>query len=166
MSESTKRQPSLLGGILKFFGFMILAGVIIVVGFYCYLRFALGIDLIDIKRKIDLLNVKVEETQIITNPYEDADAANAFVKIFGSEEIYKDNGEGYVFDKTTFETSALIADANLTDKEFAGLISIYMQKLYSNNQEERVDSGSKGKSYRKIRSFRRSGSGNSGNDSR
>lgn len=137
MSERTKRQPSIVGGILKFLGFMILAGVLIVVGFYCYLRFALGIDLIDIKRKIDLINVKVEESQIVTNAYDDSDAADGFAIIFNNEDIYKDNGDGYVFDKTAFENAGgLVANVTLTDKQFAGIINVYMKNLFDNGENE------------------------------
>ena len=137
MSERTKRQPSIVGGILKFLGFMILAGVLIVVGFYCYLRFALGIDLIDIKRKIDLINVKVEESQIVTNAYDDSDAADGFAIIFNNEDIYKDNGDGYVFDKTAFENAgSLVANVSLTDKQFAGIINVYMKNLFDNGQDK------------------------------
>lgn len=136
MANTAKRQPSIVGGIFKFFGFVLLAIAVIVVGFYCYLKFALGIDLIDIKKKLDLINLKTEESQIVTNPYQESDAAEAFTLIFNNEDIYKDNGEGYVFDKTAFSAGSLVANVTLTDKQFASLINVYMKNLFNGEGAE------------------------------
>ena len=49
---------------------------LLLVGAYCFLKFAMGIDIFEIKIKLDLLNQPVNEQTLITKPY---DEENGFI---------------------------------------------------------------------------------------
>ena len=88
--QGTKRKSSILSSILKILAIILLIIVVFVIMAYCFLRFSLGIDLIDIKRKLDLLRAPVSESAIITKPFNDQDAIEAFSKMFGTNTIYQE----------------------------------------------------------------------------
>lgn len=125
MAQKEHKQSSFLMVLLKIILGIIIVVVALVVGLYLYLRFALGFDVIDIRNKIRLLNRDVTESQIVTNPYNDEDAENGFSIIFGSNNIYFNNGEGYSFDIDAFDEGNLSnLEVCLTDKQFASVVNV------------------------------------------
>jgi hypothetical protein len=133
---STRKNGSIVGGIFKFLGIFLAVIAVLVIAAYCFLRFSLGIDIFDIKNKIDLLNQPVDESKIITEAYSDEDAVNGFNVLFGTDSVYSNNGEGYVFDLDDFLVTPVAANVKLTDEQFASIVNIFLNKVYSGNDKE------------------------------
>jgi len=132
MSSSTqKRAPSAVGGIFKFLGLLLFMVVIIFVVGYCYLRFSMGIDVFDIVKKLNLLKQGVSESQVVTQPYDNQDSVDGLQVLFGSNTIYTQDGQEYVFDEDEFIVSELVGDVNLTDEQFAGVMNLFLNNIYS-----------------------------------
>ncbi|MBQ9793127.1 MAG: hypothetical protein IJW32_05285 [Clostridia bacterium] len=134
--ESTRKQGSILGGIFKFLGVLLAVIAVIVVAVYCFLRFSLGIDIFDIKNKLDLLNQSVDESKVITEVYDDEDAAQGFNILFGTNSVYENNGNGYVFNEDEFIASNLALDIKLTDEQFASIVNIFLNNIYDGSDSE------------------------------
>ena len=133
---SSQKRQSLIGGIFKIIGTIVGCILLLVVAAYCYLRFALGIDVFDIKKKIDLLNAKPNESTIITRPYDNQDAVDGFAVMFGTNDIYTEDSEGnYQFDKTKFSAANLTADIRLTDEQFASIVNLFIKNIYSEDTD-------------------------------
>lgn len=130
-SSTQKRSPSAVGGIFRFLGLLLLMVVIIFVVGYCYLRFSMGIDVFDIVKKLNLLKQGVSESQVVTQPYNNDDITQGLEVLFGENTIYIQNGEEYTFDENEFVASELVGDVNLSDKQFAGIMSLYLKEIYS-----------------------------------
>lgn len=133
---STRKNGSIVGGIFKFLGIFLSVIVVLVIAAYCFLRFSLGIDIFDIKNKIDLLNQPVDESKIITETYSDEDAVNGFNVLFGTDSVYSNNGEEYVFDLDEFIVTPVAANVKLTDEQFASIVNIFLNKVYSGKDKE------------------------------
>lgn len=133
---SSQKRQSLIGGIFKIIGTIVGCILLLVVAAYCYLRFALGIDVFDIKKKIDLLNAKPNESTIVTRPYDNQDAVDGFAVMFGTNDIYTEDAEGnYQFDKTKFSAANLTADIRLTDEQFASIVNLFIKNIYSEDTD-------------------------------
>ncbi len=133
---STRKNGSIVGGIFKFLGIFLAVIAVLVIAAYCFLRFSLGIDIFDVKNKIDLLNQPVDESKIITETYSDEDAVNGFNVLFGTNSVYSNNGEEYVFDLDEFIVAPVAANVKLTDEQFASVVNIFLNKVYSGNDKE------------------------------
>ena len=133
---SSQKEKSLVGGIFKIIGTIVGCILLLIVAAYCYLRFALGIDIFDIKKKIDLLNAKPNESTIVTRPYDNQDAVDGLAVMFGTNDIYTEDAEGnYQFDKTKFSAANLIADIRLTDEQFASIVNLFIKNIYSEDAD-------------------------------
>lgn len=127
---SARKQTGIIGGIFKFLGVLLAVIAVMVVAVYCFLRFSLGIDIFDIKNKLDLLNQSVDESKVITEVYDDEDAAQGFSILFGTNSVYENDGNGYVFNKDEFIASNLALDIKLTDEQFASIVNIFLNNIY------------------------------------
>ena len=127
---SARKQTGIIGGIFKFLGVLLAVIAVMVVAVYCFLRFSLGIDIFDIKNKLDLLNKSVDESKVITEVYDDEDAAQGFSILFGTNSVYENDGNGYVFNKDEFIASNLALDVKLTDEQFASIVNIFLNNIY------------------------------------
>ncbi len=133
---SSQKEKSLVGGIFKIIGTIVGCILLLIVAAYCYLRFALGIDIFDIKKKIDLLNAKPNESTIVTRPYDNQDAVDGLAVMFGTNDIYTEDAEGnYQFDKTKFSAANLTADIRLTDEQFASIVNLFIKNIYSEDAD-------------------------------
>ena len=130
------QSGSIIGGIFKFIGLLLLVIAILLTAGYCYLRFSMGIDVFDIKRKLDLLKAPVSESEIIVSPYTDEDAVEGLNLMFSTNTIYQDNGDGYEFNKEEFSSKGLIADVKLTNKQFASILNLFLNNLYENVDDD------------------------------
>lgn len=129
-----KKKKSIFIRIISTLLSIVLVVSILAVGGYFYLKNNLGIDIFDLKNKIELLNRPASESKIITNGYSNEDISSAFLEITGSSNIYTLNAQNkYVFNKEAYEASSLQVSCTLTDKEFAGLVSTII-KNYSFSQ--------------------------------
>ena len=127
---SARKQTGIIGGIFKFLGVLLAVIAVMVVAVYCFLRFSLGIDIFDIKNKLDLLNQSVDESKVITEVYDDEDAAQGFSILFGTNSVYENDGNGYVFNKDEFIASNLALNIKLTDEQFASIVNIFLNNIY------------------------------------
>lgn len=134
--ESTRKQSGVVSGIFKFLGVLLAVIAILVIAVYCFLKFSLGIDIFDIKNKLDLLNQSVDESKIITEVYDDEDAVQGFNILFGTNSVYENSGNGYVFNKDEFITSNLALDIKLTDEQFASIVNIFLNNIYDGSDSE------------------------------
>ena len=134
-----KKKRSLLGTIFKILAIILAVIVFIVGSIYCYLRFALGIDIIDIKNKIDLINKDVSETTLVKNPYLEEDIPNGLNSIFGENSVYSkdENGEA-VFNVEEFVTLNLLENAKLTDKQFCALADMFVKQVLKGTEQENI----------------------------
>ena len=130
------QSGSIIGGIFKFIGLMFLVVAILLTIAYCYLRFSMGIDIFDIKKKLDLLRAPVTESEVVTNPYEDQNAVDGFNIMFGTNTIYQDNGDGYEFNKQEFVLKEITADVQLSQEQFASILNLFLNNLYQNLNDE------------------------------
>lgn len=132
-----KKKKTVLGTILKILAIVLAVIVFIVGSIYCYLRFALGIDIFDIKNKLDLLNKDVNESTLIKNSYLEEDISNGLNSVFGENTIYskEENGE-VVFNIEEFATLNLAEDAKLTDKQFCAIADLFVEHALSGTEQE------------------------------
>ena len=135
----SNKKRSLLGTIFKILAIILAVIVFIVGSIYCYLRFALGIDIIDIKNKIDLINKDVSETSLVKNPYLEEDIPNGLNSIFGENSVYSkdENGEA-VFNVEEFVTLNLLENAKLTDKQFCALADMFVKQALKGTEQENI----------------------------
>lgn len=135
----SKKKRSLLGTIFKILAIILAVIVFIVGSIYCYLRFALGIDIIDIKNKIDLINKDVSETTLVKNPYLEEEIPNGLNSIFGENSVYSkdENGEA-VFNVEEFVTLNLLENAKLTDKQFCALADMFVKQALKGTEQENI----------------------------
>ena len=138
MSEE-KRKTNIGFTILKIFLIVVLFVVLILVGGYFYVKYSLGIDIGKFKRALDLLNKNYLQTQIITDKYTNEDTNEAFIKLFGENEIYVKEGTDYTFDKNAFEASTIQQDTILSNKEFAGLLNIFLKNYIKELEDTDVN---------------------------
>lgn len=125
MSEVVKRKNPWLT-VLKVVLIIVGSLALIVVGAFCFFKYYLGIDLLQIKQSINLLNKPYSYESVVTDAYSDDDIVSGFYKMFGDNQIYTQQDGKYVFDKQEYETSTLLANANLTNKELAGIFNLYI----------------------------------------
>ena len=132
-----KKKKTVLGTILKILAIVLAVIVFIVGSIYCYLRFALGIDIFDIKNKLDLLNKDVNESTLIKNSYLEEDISNGLNLLFGENTIYskEENGE-VVFNIEEFATLNLADAAKLTDKQFCAIADLFVEHALSGTEQE------------------------------
>ena len=102
---------------------------VVLIALYCYLRFALGIDIIDIKQKLDLLNQPVSESQLISNSFEEQDGVSTLNKLFGDNQIYNNTGDEVSFNLEAFAAAALQQNTSLSDKELAAMFSLFFENV-------------------------------------
>lgn len=133
MSVREKRR-SFLGTFLKVILTIIIIFSTLIIGGYLVLKFGFGIDVIDIKHKINLLNSKVDESAIITNPYSDTDSFDGFTVIFGENNIYVQDGETFKFNIDEFNNAEINnGEILLTSKQFIGCTNEILKNIIVNN---------------------------------
>lgn len=134
MASGEKKRRSFLGTLLKVILIIVLIVVTLIVGGYLVLRFALGIDVIDIKKKINLLNENVSETQLITNPYTDDNAVDGFNVIFGNGNIYVKNEDGtYTFNEEEFNNSIVSGEIQLSAEQLASCTNVFIKNFVTSS---------------------------------
>ena len=124
--EKDIKKTSVWVTILKVVGIIVLSLVVIFVGGYLYLKYALGFDLGKFKRAVELLNRSYNENTVITNKYSDSNIVDGFEKMFGENSIYTEQDGKYVFDKEAYGEATLQDDTLLSDKEFCGILNLFM----------------------------------------
>lgn len=134
--SSSRKSGGIISGIFKFLGVFLAVIITALIGGYCFLRFSLGIDIFDIKNKLDLLNQSVDESKVITEVYSNEDAEQGFNILFGTDTVYKDNGTGYVFNKEEFISGQIGLNVQLTDKQFASMVNLFLNNIYAGNDSE------------------------------
>lgn len=103
---------------------------LLLVGAYCFLKFAMGIDIFEIKNKLDLLNQPVNEQTLITKPYDEENGFNILEGLFGENDIYTKNGDEVTFNLEAYIAADLIQDESvLEDEELASLFSIFFKNV-------------------------------------
>lgn len=127
------KKKSVFGTILKIILGILGVVVLVVVGGYCYLKFALGIDVIDISKKINLISQPVAESEIISNSFEKDDGVDVLSSMFGTNEIATKNGDKYSFNLEAYIQADLQGDLLLTDKEVASLLSLFIEGVDVNS---------------------------------
>ena len=110
------------------FGIIITIGVIFI-GLYCYLKFALGIDIFDIKNKLSLLNKPVNQSTLITQSFTEDDGLNVIESMYGENNIYSRNGDEIVFNFDVFVASDILEQQTLTDEQLASLFSVFFENV-------------------------------------
>ncbi len=135
MSQEKTHGRNIFATILKVILITVMVIVTIIIGFYLYLRFAVGIDVIDIRRKINAINVSVDETTLVTQPFTSEDAQKGFSIMFGEENnIYLDNGEGFVFNKENFEAGILASgEMQLSANQFGSCVALFLSNYANKN---------------------------------
>ena len=126
------RNRSFIGTLFKILLGITLSIVILILGIYLYLKYALGIDIIDIKRKLDLINKEFAESTIVTSHYTNEDAYDGFTIMFGENSIYTKNedDENYTFNSEEFANSTLVSgDVSLTANQFASCINLFLKNF-------------------------------------
>lgn len=126
-------KKSLLGTILKVVFGILGAIVVIAVGGYCYLKFALGIDIIDITKKLNLISNPVSESEIISNPFEKEDGVEVLSTMFGTNNIVSQEGNKYNFNLEAFVQADMQADTILSDNEIASLLALFIEGVDANS---------------------------------
>lgn len=112
--------------ILKTILIIVLCIILIFVGGYFYIKYSLGLDVGKFKYALDLLNKNYLQNQVVTEKFTNENTYQAFVKLFDTNEIFFEDGNGYCFNKEEFESSSLKHNAMLTNKEFAGLLNTFL----------------------------------------
>jgi len=122
-------------GLFKFIGTIISIVILLAVGGYCYLRFAKGIDLIDIKKKMDLLNADYNESEIINNTYSNDDVVSGLQSMFGTNDIYtQDENGNYTFNLNQYIASSLTNGASLSDKQFCAVANVFLKSAVNSTE--------------------------------
>jgi len=146
MSETKNKKGSIAKKILLIFAIIILIIAVVIFGGYFYLKYTLKIDILEIKRAINLLNKPFNESIIVDNGFDDVGSSNAFFKLYQNELIYNSNGEEYIFTKEEFDSSSIGSETVLNDHEFASIVSVLIKNL----EEENLTGITKGISLNEI----------------
>ena len=134
-----KKQTNIFLTFLKILGIILGIIAFIVISLYCYLKFALGIDLIDIKRKLDLINKDVSESYIITNPYSSEDISGSLIGIFGDDTIYNSQEGSQSLNLQEFYSKDLLEQAKITDKQFCALTNAFLNEFLKESDEDIIN---------------------------
>lgn len=121
------KKKGLLGAILKIVLGIIGVVVLVVVGGYCYLKFAMGIDIIDISNKLGLLSQTPSESEIISTPYEKEDGLDILSTMFGTNDIVTKNGDKYTFNLEAYVQADLQVEPVLSDSDVASLFALFVE---------------------------------------
>jgi len=121
------KKGGLLSTILKIVLGLVAFVLIVCVGGYCYLKYALGIDIIDITKKLNLISQTPAESQIVTNSFEKQEGEAVLTTMFGENDIVTKNGDKYVFNLEAFVQFDLQSDIKLSDKQVASLYSLFLE---------------------------------------
>lgn len=124
------KQKSVWKTLLKVLLAIIGVVVLVVVGVYCYLRFALGIDIFDIKNKLDLLNKPVSESTLVTEPFNEVDGQTVLEKLYGANDICTVEDGKLTFNLEAYLAADLLQVENvLTDEELASVFSLFFNNV-------------------------------------
>ena len=115
--------------ILKIISIFVIVIALIFVGGYLYLKYYLGFDIAKFKNAIELLNKNYSQSQVVTENFSNSDTYSAFNKLFGGNNVYVENEGNYSFSKQNFKNTSIQQDANLSNKEFAGLLNTYVLNI-------------------------------------
>ena len=121
------KKKGLLSAILKIILALVGIVVLVVVGGYCYLKFALGIDVIDVSKKLKMLSQTPSESQIITNSFEKENGIDVLSTMFGENNIVTREGNKYSFNLELYAQADLQIEPMLTDSDVASLFSLFFQ---------------------------------------
>lgn len=135
MASGERKKRSFLGSFLKAILVIVIVIVTLIIGGYLILKYAVGIDIIDIKHKLNLLNANVNESEIISNPYSNADAFDAFNVMFGeNNNVYVQDGETFTFNAEELTNASLISDEmQLTSNQLAGCTNVFISNSMSSD---------------------------------
>lgn len=123
------KKKSLGGTILKIILGIIGVIVLIVIGGYLYLRFALGIDIFDIKNKLDLLKKPVSESTLITDPFNDVNGTDVLEDMFGVNDICTTEEDKTIFNLEAYVQADLQLDTVLSNEELASVFSLFFENV-------------------------------------
>ncbi|MBQ3047424.1 MAG: hypothetical protein IJD48_00210 [Clostridia bacterium] len=120
------KKKGVLSTILKIVFGILGVIVLIVVGGYCYFKYVLGFDIIDVTNKLKLVSQSPVESEIVTNPYQNKDVEDILNTMFGTNDFVLKEGDDYKFDLEVFAQQSLQTDIELTDKHLASLFSAFL----------------------------------------
>ena len=126
------KKKGILSAILKLILGLLGVVVLVVVGGYCYLKFALGIDVIDITKKLNLISSPVSESQIVSNSFEKEDGVDVLSNMFGSNDIVTKDGDKYTFNIEAYAQADLQIDPMLSDSDVASLFALFVEGVDAN----------------------------------
>ena len=126
------KKKGIFSAILKLILGLLGVIVLVVVGGYCYLKFALGIDVIDITKKLNLISSPVSESQIVSNSFEKEDGVDILSNMFGSNDIVTKDGDKYTFNIEAYAQADLQIDPMLSDSDVASLFALFVEGVDAN----------------------------------
>lgn len=135
----SKKQKNIFVTILKVLGIILAIIAFIVVSLFCYLKYALGIDVIDIKKKLELLNKEVSESYIITNPHSPNDVSDCLIGLFGDDSVFENQENSQELNLQEFYSKELLEQAKITDKQFAALTNAFLNEVFKENEESLIN---------------------------
>ena len=115
--------------ILKVVLGIVITVAVLLIGGYCLLRFAFGVDLIDLYNQIKLLSKPVVETEIVTYPYEKSDSMvddlNTLINnsFSATNIVSKDENGKIIIDDEQLSNASMTANFQLTDKQLACFVN-------------------------------------------
>ena len=115
--------------ILKIVLGIVITVAVLLIGGYCLLRFAFGVDLIDLYNQIKLLSKPVVETEIVTYPYEKSDSMvddlNTLINnsFSATNIVSKDENGKIIIDDEQLSNASMTANFQLTDKQLACFVN-------------------------------------------
>ena len=127
------KKKSILGAILKIVLGILGVVVLVAVGGYCYLKFAMGIDIIDITNKLGLLAQTPSESEMISTPYEKEDGVEVLSSMFGSNDIVTRDGDKYNFNLEAYIQADLQVEPYLSGSDAASLFALFIDGVDANS---------------------------------